>query len=342
MTGVRALRALVLAVAVLWAPLGAVAQAHPEAPQPIEPPAWFTPSFLDLPDEVAAAKQERKRLMLYFGQDGCPYCRQLMDVNFSQKAIVDKTREHFRAIAFNIWGDLEVTTVDGRRMTEKQFARHLGVQFTPTLLFLDEQGGVALRMNGYYPPHEFDAALDYVAGRMEKKIAFADYLKSKSKPAARATLNPASFFLAAPYDLRRTPGGKPLAVLFETSQCAQCDEMHSVAFKRQGVLAELAKFDVVRLSFSKAEALTALDGSKTDSAAWGKALGVGYVPAIVLFDASGREAFRTEAYLRPFHLAGALEYVSSGAYKREPSFQRFLQSKADDMRDRGERVDLWN
>ena len=307
-----------------------------------EPPAWFSDSLLELREDVAEAAKQGKRVMLYFGQDGCPYCKQLMEVNFRQAAIAAKAQKNLVALAINIWGDREVIWIDGQSTTEKRLTTMLKVQFTPTLLFLDEQGGVALRMNGYYPPHEFDAALDYVAGRMEKKIAFADYLKSKSKPAARATLNPASFFLAAPYDLRRTPGGKPLAVLFETSQCAQCDEMHSVAFKRQGVLAELAKFDVVRLSFSKAEALTALDGSKTDSAAWGKALGVGYVPAIVLFDASGREAFRTEAYLRPFHLAGALEYVSSGAYKREPSFQRFLQSKADDMRDRGERVDLWN
>ena len=314
--------------------------AFPAASQ--EPPAWFSDSLLELRDDVAEAAKQGKRVMLYFGQDGCPYCKQLMEVNFRQAAIAAKAQKNLVALAINIWGDREVIWIDGQSTTEKRLTTMLKVQFTPTLLFLDEQGGVALRMNGYYPPHEFDAALDYVAGRMEKKIAFADYLKSKSKPAARATLNPASFFLAAPYDLRRTPGGKPLAVLFETSQCAQCDEMHSVAFKRQGVLAELAKFDVVRLSFSKAEALTALDGSKTDSAAWGKALGVGYVPAIVLFDASGREAFRTEAYLRPFHLAGALEYVSSGAYKHEPSFQRFLQTKADAMRSRGERVDLWN
>jgi hypothetical protein len=34
--------------------------------------------------------------------------------------------------------------------------------------------------------------------------------------------------------------------------------------------------------------------------------------------------------------------VASGAYAREPSFQRFLHAKAERMRDRGERVDLWN
>ena len=307
-----------------------------------EPPAWFSESLLELREDVADAARQGKRVMLYFGQDGCPYCKQLMEVNFRQAAIAEKAQKNLLALAINIWGDREVIWIDGEATTEKRLTTKLKVQFTPTLLFLDEQGNVALRMNGYYPPHEFDAALDYVAGRMEKKLAFAEYLSSKPRPAARQALNPESFFLPAPYDLRRAPGGKPLAVLFETTQCGQCDELHGVAFKRQEVRAALARFDVVRLSFSKAEALTGFDGGKTDSAAWAKTLGVGYVPAIVLFDARGREVFRTEAYLRPFHLAGALDYVSSGAYLREPSFQRFLQGKTDAMRGRGERVDLWN
>ena len=34
--------------------------------------------------------------------------------------------------------------------------------------------------------------------------------------------------------------------------------------------------------------------------------------------------------------------VASGAYRTEPSFQRFLQAKAERMRERGEPVDLWN
>lgn len=307
-----------------------------------EPPGWFSESLLELREDVAEAASQGRRVMLYFGQDGCPYCKQLLEVNFRQAAIAAKARKSLVALAINIWGDREVIWVDGQATTEKRLAAMLKVQFTPTVLFLDEKGNVALRMNGYYPPQEFDAALDYVAGRMEKKLAFAEYLRSKPRPAARATLTPQSFFLPPPWDLRRAPGAKPLAVLFETTQCAQCDELHGVAFKRQEVLAQLSKFEVVRLSFSKAEALTAVDGSKTDSAAWAKALAVGYVPAMVLFDARGREAFRTEAYLRPFHLAGALEYVSSGAYLREPSFQRFLQGKADAMRSRGERVDLWD
>jgi len=307
-----------------------------------EPPAWFSESLLDLREDVAAAAAEGKRLMLYFGQAGCPYCIRLMEVNFRQAAIADKARRHFVALALNIWGDRAVTWTDGSVSTEKRLAAQLKVQFTPTLLFLDERGGIALRLNGYYPPHEFEAALDYVAGKMEKRISFADFLKSKTKAAARETLNPQPFFMPAPYDLRRAPDGKPLAVLFETPHCAGCDELHAVAFKRQEVLAQLVKFDVARFALSGNDPLRAPDGKNTGAAAWARALKVGYVPTLVLFDRRGREVFRTEAYLRPFHVAGALEYVSSGAYLREPSFQRFLQVKAERMRSRGESVDLWN
>ena len=71
-------------------------------------------------------------------------------------------------------------------------------------------------------------------------------------------------------------------------------------------------------------------------------LGVGEAPTLVLFDAAGQEVLRLEAYFRPFHVAGSLEYVASGAYRTEPSLQRFLQAKSDRMRRAGETVDLWN
>lgn len=303
-----------------------------------EPPPWFSESLLDLREDVAEAAAQKKRLMLYFGQDGCPYCTRLMEVNFRQASIAEKTRKHFVALALNIWGDREVTWTDGAASTEKRLAARLKVQFTPTLIFLDERGEVALRLNGYHPPHEFDAALDYAAGN----IARSEYLGRQQRAAANESLNAQPFFKAAPFDLRRGAGSKPLAVLFETPSCAACDEVHRVAFKRQDVLQEIAKFDFYRFAVTASDALTAPDGSRTSAAAWARALDVGYVPTLILFDTRGREVFRVEAYLRPFHIASAFDYVSSGAYVREPSFQRFLHAKAGRLRARGERVDLWN
>jgi len=305
-----------------------------------EPPAWFAESLLFVREDAAEAAKEGKRVMLYFGQDGCPYCVQLMEVNFRQARIVEKMKKGFVALALNIWGDREVTWSDGRAMSEKQLAAALKVQFTPTLLFLDEKGAVALRVNGYLPPDRFEPALDYVSGRMEGKVAFADFATVKEK--ASATLNPQPFFMKPPYDLRRKPGGKPLAVLFETPHCAGCDELHREGFKRKEVLSRLAKFDVVRLSSLSGAPLVAPGGQQVKVNEWAASLKLTYVPSMLFFDDRGREVFRIEAYLRPFHLAGSLEYVASCAYRTEPSFQRFLQAEAERQRARGETVDLWN
>ena len=55
----------------------------------------------------------------------------------------------------------------------------------------------------------------------------------------------------------------------------------------------------------------------------------------------GREAFRLESYVRPFHLAASFDYVASGAYRKEPSLQRFIQARAEQMKEHGQPVELW-
>lgn len=125
-----------------------------------EPPDWFTPSFLDLREDVAEAAQAGKRLMVYFHQDGCPYCKKLVEVNFRDPRIVARTQRHFNAIDINIFGGREVTWVDGRAMPEKAFAAFMKIRATPTLVFLDASGKVVHRIDGYLPPDEFLAALE--------------------------------------------------------------------------------------------------------------------------------------------------------------------------------------
>jgi thioredoxin-related protein len=332
------LRAL-FATVLLSASLPAAAQVA--SPYAIEHPAWFAQTFLDFREDIADAARSGKRLLVYFGQDGCPYCARLMRTNFTQRAIVDKTRKHFVVIAINIWGDREVTWVDGTRLGEKVFAKQLKVQFTPTLIFFDEKGNVALRLNGYYRPRRFEAALDYVAGRMESKLAFGAYLKTAVKDEASAALHAEPFFMPAPQNLARKAGGRPLAVVFETPYCSGCDEMHREGFQRPAVRAEIDQFDVARFALGERATIAAPDGKTVRVDQWARALKILYTPSIVFFDANGREVFRTEAYLRPFHLAGAFAYVSSGAYAREPSFQRFLRGHAEDLRKQGKPVELW-
>jgi len=340
MTTLRHLARHIARVAVLGFAVAGAAAAQDVAPHAIDIPPWFVETFLDLREDVGDAAREGKRLMVYFGQDGCPYCTLLMKTNFSQRRIVDKTRKHFIAVALNIWGDRETKWIDGSVMTEKELAQKLGVQFTPTLLFFDERGQVAVRLNGYYPPHRFEAVLDYAAAKLENKQSLSVYLARHARDAANPKLNAEPYFMPRPYDLTRKPGGKLLAVMFETPHCAPCDELHREVLVRPEVRALLPRFDVAQLApFAQTE-ITSPSGRRLRADGWANDLRVTYTPAIVFFDTAGIEVFRIDAHLRPFHFASALEYVSSGAYREEPSFQRFIQARAQRMRARGERVDL--
>jgi thioredoxin-related protein len=325
----------------LVAMLIVVTRAQNASPYAIDIPRWFAETFLDFREDVADAAKDGRRIMLYFGQDGCPYCRQLMVTNFSQRAIVDKTRRGFVAIALNIWGDRDTTWIDGRTMSEKALARALDVQFTPTLLFLDEKGAIVARLNGYWPPHRFEAVLDYVSEHRETQETLAAYLARKSPQPGRATLANEPWFVPSPFDLARTPGGKPLAVLFETTDCGACDELHRELLRRPDVLAQIARFDVARFALGAPTELTGPRGNRLRADAWARDLGVDYTPTFVFFDSGGREVFRIDAYMRGFHLASALDYVASGAYRSEPSFQRYVQARADRLRAGGTAVDLW-
>ena len=289
-------------------------------------PDWFKQSFLDIREDVQESAAENKRVMLYFYQDGCPYCKKLLDTNFALRDVVERTRRHLDVIAINMWGDREVTGLDGELTTEKQFAAALEVMFTPTLLFLDERGEVVMRLNGYYPPHKFTAVVDYVGERKERDVAFRDYWEEQSPPAASGILHNDPAYLQPPYRLSRRSAAKPLLVLFEQKECAACDELHLDILKRDGSAALLSGFDVVVLDIWSATEVQTPGGRDTTASEWARQLNIQYAPTMVLFDTDGREVFRTEAYLRSFHVQSSMDYVLSGAYRDQPSFQRFVQA----------------
>ena len=135
------------------------------APSTYELPAWFKQSFLDIREDVKEASADNKRVVLFFGQNGCPYCKKLIEVNLSNQKIAAHMREGFDVIALNIVGARETEWLDGRTRTEKELAEHLRVRATPTLIFLDERGEIVERVTGYDPPEEFLRLLKRVAAK---------------------------------------------------------------------------------------------------------------------------------------------------------------------------------
>lgn len=306
------------------------------------PPPWFKMSFLDIREDVEDAAASGRRVMLYFYQDGCPYCALLLEDNFSDREIGETTQAHFDTIAINIWGDREVTDFHGDPVSEKEFARRLKVMYTPTLLMLNEQGEVVLRLNGYLPPHKFRVALDYAGAKREASGPFNAYLEANSASEASGKLHIKPWYIRPPYRLADTlrDSGRPLLVLFEQKRCSACDELHMDVFRRAETRKLLRQFDIVLLDTWSDEPLQTPQGVDTNVRDWARELNIAYTPSQVFFDASGREVFRSEAYLKAFHIQSVLDYVASQAYLEQPEFQRFVEARADALRAQGIEVDL--
>ncbi len=305
-----------------------------------EKPSWFKTSFLDLYEDIDEATEQGKRLMLYFYQDGCPYCKKLLQDNFGQRAIAEKTQQYFDVVAINIWGDREVTVGD-KVVTEKQFAEALRVQYTPTLLFFNEQRKTVFRANGYYPPQKFDALLDYIGQKKETQLSYQQYMQQAQPQAASGKLHTQHTNIRDAGNLKAAlASGKPLLVMFEQQQCVTCDELHLDILQRDASRPLLEKLSVVVLDMWSEDSIIRPDGKRSKIIDWAKQLDIKYAPSLVFFNDKGEEVFRSDAYLKAFHTQSVMDYVISGAYQSQPNFQRYIDSRADALRKQGIEVDL--
>ena len=302
-----------------------------------EHPAWFKVSFLDLFEDIEDAADNDKRLLIYYYQDGCPYCKKLLEENFSQRDISDKTQKYFDVVSINLWGDKEVTVGD-KVYTEKEFAEALKVQYTPTLLFFNENNKIVFRANGYYPPEKFGALLDYIGKKQELKISYQDYMEKVNPQVSTGRLHDDINTVASITDLSKT--GKPLLVMFEQKKCNTCDELHLDILKRKESVDLLSRFNVAVVDMWSNQVITTPSGNKMKVRDWAKKLDVKYAPSLLFFDDEGDEVFRSDAYLKAFHTQSVMDYVSSGAYKTQNNFQRYIDERAEHQRELGIEVNL--
>jgi len=150
---------------------------------------WFLESFLILPDDLASAHKEGKRLAIMWELRGCPYCRETHLVNFAQPRIADYIKSNFEILQLNIIGDRKVTDFDGTELPEKALAAKYGVRFTPTFQFFPETAAglkelapakrEVARAPGYLRPDDFLAFFRFVRENAYEKGSFRDFLKSQ-------------------------------------------------------------------------------------------------------------------------------------------------------------------
>jgi len=150
---------------------------------------WFLESFLDLSDDLEAARKDGKRFVIMWELKGCPYCKETHFVNFAQSRISDYIKANFEVLQLNIIGSRKVTDFDGEEIGEKELARKYGVRFTPTFQFFAERAAPlkdvvpgkreVARAAGYLLPDDFLAMFRYVREKAYERKSFRDFLKAQ-------------------------------------------------------------------------------------------------------------------------------------------------------------------
>lgn len=300
-------------------------------------PEWFKESFLDIAEDAGQAGAADKHLILFMHLNGCPYCYRMIEDNFKNAPYTDFIKEHFDVIAINIKGDREIAFDAETSVSEKELAGLLKVRYTPTVLFLNGDNQTVLRLNGYRSVRDFRYALEYVQQKAYLHGSLSQYIESRP-PEKQYRFRPHPQ-LRQLSDLRAT-GDKPLAILFEDSNCDLCEELHDGHLQRPSVRAVLELFTFVRLDARSTDPIIDPQGNKTTPRAFAEQLGLSYRPGIVLFD-KGREVSRIDGLLYSYHFEETLRYVGERLYDKYPkSFYQYLNVRTEQLLSEGKNVDL--
>lgn len=296
-------------------------------------PAWFKVSFLDIKADLKEASANGRQLMIFFHLDDCPYCSRTLDENFREGDTREFTEKHFDVVALNIRGNRSVEWIDGKTYPEMSLMQMFKVYATPAILFIDPEGHIALRLDGFRKRQTLRHALEYVQQKAYRHESLANFIARQKQETYPLRAEP-MFQAVSNFKNYR----KPLAVIFEDKRCADCDEFHDKVLRHPEVAPELAKYLVVRLDADSEQPITDIQGRQTTPKRWAEQLKLNYRPGVVLFNEGGEKA-RIDGMFYHFHFKEMFRYISGRHYKQYDSFSKYNAARRPELLEQGIHID---
>jgi len=272
----------------LWLGLVGTVTADPGERNPRE--YFFSPSFGDLNEELADARTSGKLgIMLFFEQEGCPYCERMMRTILNQAEVQDWYRERFVSIAIDINGDVPITDVDGITLPSKVFADHRRVKTTPTLSFLDLNGSeIHRRTKMVGSAEEFLQIGRYVSEGYYTDTTWEAFESSQNagKPGQSAPEMAKDLHQEGSVAI---DNGRVFLLFVTREGCPYCARLRREVLRPMVISGEYDNTLVIReLMMEPDEAVVDFDGTPSSTASVAARLGVSVTPAVLLLSGSGK------------------------------------------------------
>ena len=141
---------------------------------------FFEPTFGDFTEELERAREEDKKLLLYFHMETCPFCERMERNVLNRAEVQDFYGEHFLSFMVDTEGAIEVVSFEGEAMEEREFALRHRARATPVFAFFDGQGEPLARFTGATSSvEEFLWLGEYVVQGIYEEKPFARYRRER-------------------------------------------------------------------------------------------------------------------------------------------------------------------
>ncbi len=107
-------------------------------------------------------------LAVFFEQRDCHAC-DILHTTPLENAQIQELLAGFESVQLDIWADTPVITPGGERTTSRAWAQQLGLFYTPSVIFFDEQGKEIIRVDSVVGFYRLRKVLDYIASGAHKR-----------------------------------------------------------------------------------------------------------------------------------------------------------------------------
>jgi thioredoxin-related protein len=129
---------------------------------------------IDIDKASADANRTKKHVMLFLHKDNCGYCERML-FQLDEKEISKAIQKDFVLLDINRDDDETISYQDFNG-TNRQFLKALGVDFYPSMVFINGCGNkIIYDVTGYRDPKKMMTILDYISSKSYQRMTLEDF-----------------------------------------------------------------------------------------------------------------------------------------------------------------------
>lgn len=130
--------------------------------------------WLDIETAQKLSKSDGSPVFLFFEAEWCGTCKRMLRSVFPQPEVHRLLSENYHTVSIDLDSRKEIL-FNGRKLTERDLARELEIQATPTLLFLNTTGEELGRFRGYMDSDDLEKLLVYITSDQFGELSFEEF-----------------------------------------------------------------------------------------------------------------------------------------------------------------------